>query len=53
MPMKLLSAVVAVGLLLAYVLPVVVKMREPSLAVVIIAGIVAMAVDLWQTLRGD
>ena len=55
MPFKILGAVLAVVLLLAYVAPVVVKLREPALAVVALLGLVMMLVDLWQSLqsKGD
>ena len=54
MPTKIVAAVVAVGLMLAFVLPLILKLKEASLAVVVDIGIVMMLVDLWQSLRaGD
>lgn len=45
------AAVLAVALLLGYVLPVAIKLRDPALAIVIAIGLVAMVVDLWQLLH--
>ncbi|HKO67543.1 MAG TPA: hypothetical protein VJU53_07045 [Burkholderiaceae bacterium] len=51
MPFKILGGVVAVALLLTYIAPVVLKLREPALTVVALIGVVMMLVDLWQSLR--
>ena len=41
----------ALALMLAYIAPVVIKLREPALTVVALTGLVMMLVDLWQSLR--
>jgi hypothetical protein len=51
MPIKILGGVVAIVLMLAYVGPVVIKLREPALTVVALTGVVMMLVDLWQSLK--
>jgi hypothetical protein len=51
MSVKLVSALIAIVLVLAYLLPVAWKLKELSLAVVIAIGVVMMLVDLWQSLR--
>lgn len=51
MPVKIVSAVIAVVLFIAYLLPVVIKLKEISLGVVVLIGIVMMLVDLWQSMR--
>ncbi len=51
MPVKIFSGVVAVVLLLAYLVPLVLKLKEVSLGVVILIGITMVLVDLWQSLR--
>lgn len=51
MPVKIVAAVIAVVLLVAYLSPVVLKLKEIALGVVIMIGIVMMLVDLWQSLR--
>jgi hypothetical protein len=48
---KLLSAIVATALLFGYLLPVALKLKEPSLAAVMLVGVVMMLVDLWQSLQ--
>lgn len=50
-PWKLCSGALAVALFLAYVLPLVIKLKETSLAVVIALVASMMLVDLWQSLR--
>lgn len=51
MAIKFLSAGVAVVLVLAFVLPVVFKLKEISLGVIVLIGIAMMLVDLWQSLK--
>lgn len=51
MPVKIFAAVVAVVLVLGYLTPVVLKLKEAALAVVIAVGIAMMLVDLWQSFR--
>jgi hypothetical protein len=54
MPTKIFAGLVAVALMLAYLLPLIFKLKEISLAVVVALGIVMMLRDLWQSLRtGD
>jgi hypothetical protein len=48
---KVASAVIAVVLFIAYLMPVVIKLKEISLGVVVLIGVVMMLVDLWQSLR--
>jgi hypothetical protein len=51
MIVKLFSAVIAVVLMLGYLGPVVLKLKEASLAAVVLIGVVMMLVDLWQSLQ--
>mgnify|MGYP000967678786 FL=1 len=51
MAIKLVSAVIAVALLLAYLLPIAIKLKEASLAVVAAVGVGLMLRDLWESLR--
>ncbi len=51
MPIKIFAAFLAVALLLAYVSPMVFKLRDTALAGVILIGIITMLVDLVQSLR--
>jgi hypothetical protein len=53
MGVKWLSAVVAVGLVLAYLAPLVLKLKELSLGIVVVIGILLMLVDLVHSLRND
>lgn len=54
MPTKIVAALVAVALMLAFLLPLIIKLKDASLAVVVAIGIVMMLRDLWQSLRtGD
>ena len=51
MLVKYFSAVVATVLLLGYLLPVALKLKELSLAAVMLVGVAMMLVDLWQSLQ--
>ncbi|MDA0983357.1 MAG: hypothetical protein O3A06_10070 [Proteobacteria bacterium] len=51
MPIKILAAVVAVTLVLSFLIPVVLKLKDVALGMVILAGIVMMLLDLWQSLQ--
>ena len=52
MVVKLVSALIAVGLLLAFLIPIGWKLKEVSLAIVMAIGVVMMLVDLAQSLKG-
>jgi hypothetical protein len=41
----------AAALVLIYLSPVVLKLKDPALSVVVIGGITMMLVDLWQSLK--
>ena len=49
MRFKTLAAVAAIALFMAYFGPLVVKLKDTPLTIVVIAGIVLVAVDLWQS----
>lgn len=51
MSIKIFAAIVAIALLLAFTLPVVFKLKEIDLGVIILIGIAMMLVDLWQSLQ--
>lgn len=53
MGLKIFSAIVAVVLMVSYLAPVVLKLKEVALGVVILIGIGMMLRDLWQSLHGD
>ncbi len=48
---KYIAGIVAMLLLLVYLGPVVFKLGDPALTVVILAGVVMMLIDLWQSLQ--
>ena len=51
MPIKIFAAIVAVVLPLCYLIPVVFKLKDVALGVVILIGIAMMLIDLWQSLQ--
>lgn len=51
MVMKVIAGIIAVVLVVAFVLPPAIKLKEPALIAVIALGIVMMLVDLWQSLH--
>lgn len=52
MATKLAAAVIAVGLMLAYLAPIAWKLKDIALVGVLAIGVVLMLVDLGQSLRG-
>lgn len=53
MPIKYFAAVVAVFLVIAFLVPVVLKLKDVALGVVICIGIGLMLVDLLHSLRSE
>ena len=51
MILKSITGLIALTLMIAYVLPPAVKLKDVALAVVIAIGVVLMLIDLWQSLR--
>jgi len=51
MPIKIFSGLVAIALMLAFLIPPVVKLKEVSLGVVVLIGVGMMLMDLWQSLQ--
>lgn len=51
MAFKICAGIVAAALLLAFVSPVVLKLNDLSLSVVVVIGIVLMGRDLWGSLK--
>ena len=51
MAFKIFAALVAAVLMLAFLAPVVVKLQNVPLGVVVTIGLVLMLVDLWQSLQ--
>lgn len=53
MGMKIFAGIVAVVLMVSYLLPLVFKLREVPLGVVILIALVMMLIDLRQSLRSN
>lgn len=51
MAFRIFAGIVAIVLFIAFVAPVAIKLKEISLGVVILIGVVLMLLDLWETLR--
>ncbi|MEO8567279.1 MAG: hypothetical protein ABI541_12910 [Betaproteobacteria bacterium] len=51
MPFKIVGAVVAAALLILFISPVVVKLKDVALSVVVLIGLVMMVTDIWHALR--
>ncbi len=50
---RIFSAIVAAGLLIVFVAPVMIKLKDWALGAVVAIGIAMMLVDLWQSLRSS
>lgn len=51
MPIKIFAAAAAVVLMLGFLTPVVLKLKDIELGVIILIGIIMMLIDLWQSLQ--
>lgn len=51
MLIKIIAGIVGALLLLVYMAPVVLRLKEVSLWVIVLIGIGMMLVDLWQSLQ--
>jgi hypothetical protein len=51
MAIKIFSGIVAVILMLVYLAPIMLKLRDSALSLVILIGIALMLTDLWQSLK--
>jgi len=51
MALKIIAGIVAASLMLIYIAPVVLRLKEVSLWVITLLGCGMMLIDLWQSLR--
>ncbi|MEO7500284.1 MAG: hypothetical protein ABI812_01980 [Betaproteobacteria bacterium] len=51
MAFKVLAGIIAALLLILFVSPVVVKLKDVALSAVVLIGLTMMLVDLWQSLQ--
>ena len=51
MAVKIVAGIIGTILLLAYVSPVVLRLKEISLSIVFLLGAGMMLLDLWQSLK--
>lgn len=51
MPYKIVAGIVAAALLLIYMAPVVLRLQDVALWVIVLIGVGMMLVDLWQSLQ--
>jgi ABC-type branched-subunit amino acid transport system permease subunit len=51
MQFKILGGILAAALLIIFIGPVVLKLKDVALSIVVLIGLGMMLVDLWQSLR--
>lgn len=51
MALKIIAGILGISLMLIYLSPVVLKLMDPALTIVVSAGVVMMLVDFWQSLK--
>ena len=51
MLLKIIAGIIGAALLLAYVAPVVLRLKDYALSAVVLLGLGMMLVDLWQSLK--
>ena len=53
MPFKIFAGVLAVLVMVTYLVPPVLKLKDVALGVIVALGLGMMLVDLWQSIRKD
>jgi len=53
MRLNVLAGVAAMALFVAYYGPIVYKLNEVPLTIVVVGGIVLVAVDIWESIRNS
>ena len=48
---KILGSILAAGLLIVFIGPVALKLKDVAFSVVVLIGLVMMIVDIWQALK--
>jgi hypothetical protein len=51
MPLKILYSILAIVLMLLYLSPVLYRLKQVALSVVVLIGLAMMLVDVWQSLK--
>ena len=51
MVVKIIAGIIALTLMIAFVLPPALKLKDAALTIVIALGVLLMLIDLWQSLR--
>jgi len=51
MALKIIAGIIAALLLVAFLAPPVLKLKDEALTAVVLIGVVMMLVDLWQSLK--
>jgi hypothetical protein len=51
MPLKIFASVLAVVLMLLYLSPVLYRLKQWDLSIVVVIGVGMMLVDVWQSLQ--
>ena len=51
MAFKILASIVAAALLIIFIGPVVIKLKDTALSVVVLIGVGMMVTDIWHSLR--
>jgi len=48
---KLIGSILAAGLLIVFIGPVAIKLKDVAFSVVVLIGLTMMIVDIWQALK--
>ena len=51
MGFRIIASIIAAALLVAFISPVVIKIKSVALVVVVLIGLTMMLVDIWQSLK--
>jgi hypothetical protein len=53
MPLKIAYSILAIVLMLLYLSPVVYRLKQVDLSIVVLVGVAMMLVDVWQSLKSN
>lgn len=51
MNFKIVAGIVAAVLLITFISPVVIKLKDVALSIVVLIGLIMMITDIWHSLR--
>ena len=51
MPFKIIGSILAASMLIAFIGPVAIKLKDIAFSIVVLIGLAMMAADIWQAIK--